>query len=283
MIEVIGLHAGFASREVLKGVSLRVTQGERIAVLGGNGSGKSTLAGWLAGWFSGGTHRLTAGGCLWNGRRWEDYSLVERAATVQLVGQFPAQHISGRAFTVAEEIAFGPENLCLPTHEIITRRDEALSSCRLAHLADRDPFTLSGGEQQRLVIASALALRPKALILDEPFSNLDPEARSHTLSVLNALPSEVSVIIMDTSPDTVLGWANRLLVLHEGRLCEMETMRAALFDPAVIATIGLPSVTRGFLEIEPALEAAEQVSQSNLPLILDEAAAILRRSRIARA
>lgn len=281
MIEVIDLHAGFASRDVLTGVSLRVAQGERLAILGGNGSGKSTLAGWLAGWFSGGTHRLTAGGCLWNGKPWGDYTLVERAATVQLVGQFPAQHISGRAFTVAEEIAFGPENLGLPHEEIVTRRDETLAACHLEHLAGRDPFTLSGGEQQRLVIASALALRPKLLILDEPFSNLDPEARSHTLSVLNALPADVSVIIMDTNPDTVLGWANRLFVLHEGKISEFGNIRATLFDPSVIATIGLPAVTRCFLEIERGSGSAENLSMDNLPLTFVEAAAILRRSRSA--
>ncbi|MDQ0321985.1 energy-coupling factor transporter ATP-binding protein EcfA2 [Pararhizobium capsulatum DSM 1112] len=268
MIEISELHFTYGATPVLDGVSLRLREGERVAILGGNGSGKSTLAEWLAGWKTGRDHAAAKGTVHWHGRPWQDYSVSERASTVQLVGQRPAQHLSGRAFTVAEEIAFGPENLGLPVEDIVWRRDKALHTCRLNHLAERDPFTLSGGEQQRLVIAAALALQPRLLILDEPFSNLDPESRVQTASVLRELPDDVAVVLFDTNPDTALDLADRFLLLHDGKIVAEGSARSVLLHPQAIETLGFSSVARCFIENGFGAPVGGQWSTAGLPLSL---------------
>jgi energy-coupling factor transporter ATP-binding protein EcfA2 len=278
MIEICDLHFAYGATPVLNGVGLRIEAGERVAILGGNGSGKSTLARWLAAWMTEGEQAST-GTVRWRGRPWRDYALSERAAIVQLVGQFPTQHLSGRAFSVSDEIAFGPENLGLPVSDIVKRRDLAMETCRLTHLADRDPFTLSGGEQQRLVIAAALALDPALLILDEPFTNLDPESRMQTIAVLRNLPVAVTVVVLDTSPDTALELADRFLLLHEGSIVADGGARAVLLHARAIETLGLPAVARYVSEQQrrSPLPCAELLV-GDLPLSLAEAADLLTRT-----
>lgn len=265
MIEVSGLHYRHGGRAVLEDVSLTIVPGERIAILGANGSGKSTLGQLLAGWLT-----PRQGAVSWRGRRWQDYPILERAMAVQLVGQIPAQHLSGRAFTVAEEIAFGPENLGLSVAEVIARRDRALAACRLEALADRDPFTLSGGEQQRLVIAACLALTPSVLILDEPFTNLDPEARSHLAGVLADLDRQVTLVLLDTNPDAALNTADRILLLHDGRIVLDDDPATVLLAPECVEVIGLPAVARAYQAL-----FAEKHAPTRLPLTLPEAQFLL--------
>lgn len=265
MIEVRGLHFSHGARTVLDDVSLSIGTGERVAILGANGSGKSTLGQLLAGWLA-----PQGGSVLWHGRAWQDHAILERASAVQLVGQIPAQHLSGRAFTVSEEITFGPENLGLPPAEVIARRDRVLAACRLEALADRDPFTLSGGEQQRLVIAACLALNPSLLILDEPFTNLDPEARAHLGAVLADLEETVTLVLLDTNPDNALAIAERVLLLAEGRIVLDGDPRATLLAPATIELLGLPAIARAFQQ-----RAAGKGNPADLPLTLVEAAALL--------
>ncbi|WP_411036900.1 energy-coupling factor ABC transporter ATP-binding protein [Shinella sp. BYT-45] len=249
---------------MLKNLSLIVRTGERIAILGANGSGKSTLGQLLAGWLT-----PNGGSVLWHDRPWRDHSILERTATVQLIGQIPAQHLSGRAFTVQEEIAFGPENLGLPAAEIIARRDRVLAACRLEALAERDPFTLSGGEQQRLVIAACLALEPSLLILDEPFTNLDPEARAHLAGILPELGETTTLILLDTNPDNALASADRILLLRDGQIALDGDPRTVLLDPACADVLGLPAIARAFQRLS-------RRALADLPLTLPEAAVLLK-------
>lgn len=275
MIEVDDLHVAYGATSVLNGVSLSIRKGERVAILGGNGCGKSTLARWLAGWLENSAHILARGRLTWNGKPWADYSAIDRTSAVQLVGQFPAQHLSGRAFTVAEEVAFGPENLGLPAAEIVYRRDAALAACRLDNLAGRDPFSLSGGEQQRLVIAAALALRPELLILDEPFSNLDPEAREHTAEVLRDLGKDVTLVVIDADPDAALQLAERFVFLQEGKILADGDARTVLLDPKVTDMLGLPISSQSFVEIMRE-RGVDRPALPDLPLSFEEAAAGLQ-------
>jgi energy-coupling factor transport system ATP-binding protein len=265
MIDVRNLHYSHGARPVLDDLSLSIGTGERIAILGANGSGKSTLGQLLAGWLT-----PKDGSVLWHGRAWHDHGILERASAVQLVGQIPSQHLSGRAFTVSEEITFGPENLGLPPVEIIAQRDRALAACRLQTLADRDPFTLSGGEQQRLVIAACLALNPSLLILDEPFTNLDPEARAHLAEVLADLEETVTLVLLDTNPDNALAIAERVLLLRDGRIVLDGDLRTTLLAPSCVEALGLPAIAHAFQQ-----KAAGKYNPADLPLTLAEAAALL--------
>lgn len=209
-------------------VDLSLRPGDRLAILGGNGSGKTTLGRCLAG-------RLPCSGrILCDGKPWGDHPRSAQAALVQSVAQQPHLQLSGRGLTVREEIAFGPENLRLPPPEIARRVDEAIALLGLAPLADRDCRHLSGGETQRMVLAGALAMRPRLLILDEPMTDLDADIRTALAAHLRALPWDMAVVVLDIGwHDWMEGLAQSVAVLHGGRL-------SAPFPAAELPGMALP-------------------------------------------
>lgn len=241
LIEVTDLTFAYGAQAAIDSVSLTIEAGERVAILGANGSGKTTLAHWLAGWLPTQESEATRGKVTCRGRAWQDWPLAERASFVQYVGQIPSQQLSGQAFTVRDEIAFGPENLALPEIEVRKRTAECLAACGLEKLAARDPFTLSGGEQQRLVLAAALAMRPQVIVLDEPVTNLDPAGCGDVLQLLASLPASTTVVLLDSFPRVAVEIAERFLFLHNGRVSLDGTAAEVLLHPDAIASLGLPS------------------------------------------
>jgi energy-coupling factor transport system ATP-binding protein len=241
LIEVTDLTFGYGAQAAIDRVSFTIKAGERVAILGANGSGKTTLAHWLAGWLPTPESQATQGKVTCRGRAWQDWPLAERASFVQYVGQIPSQQLSGQAFTVRDEIAFGPENLALPEMEVRQRTAECLAACGLEKLAARDPFTLSGGEQQRLVLAAALAMRPQVIVLDEPVTNLDPAGCSEVLRLLAALPASTTVVLLDSFPRVAVEIADRFLFLQNGRVSLDGPAAEVLLHPDAIASLGLPS------------------------------------------
>jgi len=270
LITLSGVSFSYATQPVLNNVSLSIRPGQRLVILGGNGSGKTTLAHLLAGWLS--EEQPGHGHMTVDGKSWSERSLTERVTTVQFVGQIPMRHLSGRAFSVREEIAFGLENLNLPVHRIRQRVTSVLDSCRLDALAERDPFTLSGGEQQRLLIACALALQPAILVLDEPLTNLDPEARALLVTVLRTLPPDTTIIQFETNPDYALHTGDSFAFLHDGTIVQQGGARDVLFDPLVVSVLGLPSVTAAWLEASP---QRAQADQQTWPLSINDVHAMM--------
>lgn len=198
---------------LFQGLDLCLDRGERLAILGGNGSGKSTLGRCLAGFLP------VHGRLAWRGRPWSALSRADHAAAVQYVGQRPHLHLSGRGFTLREEVAFGPENLGLPSAQIRARVDEAMAFLGLSHLAGRDCHRLSGGETQRAVLAGALAMRPELLILDEPMTDLDAESRDGLAAHLRELPWSMTVIVLDIGyQDWMEDLVPRHLLLDAGQV-----------------------------------------------------------------
>jgi len=267
-LEIADLTFELAGRTILDGITLSIERGERVAILGANGSGKTTLAQWLAGWLPNVDHAASRGKLTFDGREWKDWPLPQRAAAVQLVGQLPVQQLSGREFTVRDEVAFGPGNLGLPVSEVSATTGEVLELCELTHLAGRDPFTLSGGEQQRTVIASALAMKPRLLILDEPVTNLDPSASEHIVRLVSELPPDITVVWLDTSPKIAIEFARRFLLLRNGKCVVDGSPCQVLLHPESLATITLP----------PSAQAARLAAKAGIwpdglpyPLTLQEA------------
>jgi energy-coupling factor transporter ATP-binding protein EcfA2 len=246
LIDITDLTVTYDGRPILDGIDLCIERGERLCIVGGNGSGKSSLAHAAAGWLTAGPHM--AGTILYDGRAPADLPLAERTRHVQHVGQVPMHQLSGRAFTVVEEVAFGPENLNWPVAEARRSVDDALDRLRLGHLADRDPFTLSGGEQQRLSIAAALALDPAVLILDEPGANLDVAARQQLVAELVALPSDRALLLFDVEPALGLALGCRLLDLVDGRLREHVPASRQVFAQPVLPAVR--SAAAPFLAME---------------------------------
>ncbi|HVM68759.1 MAG TPA: ATP-binding cassette domain-containing protein [Gaiellaceae bacterium] len=198
----------------LRGVSLRLEPGEVVALLGPSGGGKSTLLRALAGLVP---H--------FHGGRWEGRAVVagldtrlarpaELAGAVATVFQDPEDQVV--MTTVANEVAFGLENLGVPPNEIWRRAEAALASVDALHLWGRRTTELSGGELQRVCLASALALEPRLLLLDEPTSQLDPDAADLFLAAVERL--EATVVLSEQRVARALGLATRVLFVDGGEI-----------------------------------------------------------------
>ena len=202
--------------EALRDVTLELEPGEVVALLGPSGGGKSTLLRALAGLvphFHGGRFagRVEVGGL--DTRRVRPADL---AGTVATLFQDPEDQA---VFTrVAAEVQFGLENLGTPSAEIVPRAEEALAAVGALHLAERPVAELSGGELQRVCLASTLALRPRLLLLDEPTSQLDPEGAVAAIQL--ARDSGAAVVVSEQRPERVLEAADRVLFLAGGRLVD---------------------------------------------------------------
>ena len=202
--------------EALRDVTLELEPGEVVALLGPSGGGKSTLLRALAGLvphFHGGRFagRVEVGGL--DTRRVRPADL---AGTVATLFQDPEDQA---VFTrVAAEVEFGLENLGTPPPEIVPRAEEALAAVGALHLAERPVAELSGGELQRVCLASTLALRPRLLLLDEPTSQLDPEGAVAAIEL--ARDSGAAVVVSEQRPERVLEAADRVLFLAGGRLVD---------------------------------------------------------------
>lgn len=197
-----------SSCDALSGVSLDVSSGEFVALLGANGSGKSTLSRLLAC-----SLELQCGSIEVDGR---NLQASAHDGCVGYVRQDPESQFV--APIVFDEIAFGPCNLGLPAEEVRKRVHEALVDCRLLGFEDRAVDTLSGGEKQRLALAGVLAMRPRYLVLDEVMSQLGDASRSSLRNVLRGLARRgVGILLVSHSPQEA-AYADRVAVLEAGRL-----------------------------------------------------------------
>jgi energy-coupling factor transport system ATP-binding protein len=198
----------------LRDVSLALEPGEVVALLGPSGSGKSTLLRALAGLvphFHGGRF---AGRVVVAGLDTRRARPSELAGTVATVFQDPEDQVV--MTIVANEVAFGLENLGVPPAEIWPRVERALASVDALHLWGRRTVELSGGELQRVCLASALALEPQLLLLDEPTSQLDPDAAASFLDAVQALGA--TVVLSEHRVGRALELATRVVFVDGGRI-----------------------------------------------------------------
>jgi energy-coupling factor transport system ATP-binding protein len=233
-----------ASRPALADVSLELSVGERVALLGPSGSGKSTLLRALAGLvphFHGGRF---SGRVETAGRDTRRASPADLTGDVASVFQDPEDQVV--MTRVANEVAFGLENAGVSPGLIWGLVEEALRSVGAWHLADRRTTELSAGELQRVCLASAVALRPKLMLLDEPTSQLDPQGAEDFLACLDSLGA--AVVLSEQRVGRALEAADRVLFLDEGRLVldapREEAIRwLAERRPAYVNAVeGLPAV-----------------------------------------
>ena len=224
-----------ATRPALAELSLEVPAGQFCAVIGANGAGKSTLCAALAGFVPHFYRGKLSGTVEVAGIDVAQSSLAEMSGTVGLVFSNPFNQITGARFTVRDEVAFGLENMGVPTDEMGARIDDMLRFAGLADLADRSPFALSGGQQQRLAIASVLVMRPQLIVLDEPTSQLDPIGSKEVFTVLRDLAAtdEATVFLAEQKLEWVAAFADRVIVLHEGRLVADGPPGEILASPAL--------------------------------------------------
>jgi cobalt/nickel transport system ATP-binding protein len=219
----------------LAGLSMHVEKGERIALLGANGSGKSTLLRLLDGLCFPESGVLNFCGESLTAERLQDSEFAfPFRRRVGLVFQNPDVQLFNP--TVFDEVAFGPLQMRWPKNEIRRKVDETLELMNIAHLKDRPPHRLSGGEKKRVALASVLILDPEVLLLDEPSAALDPQSQSQIINFLvswglNQNGSGKKTVITATHDlDSLEDIADRCYVFKDGVIAGEGTPAAILSD-----------------------------------------------------
>jgi len=222
IIEVSHLSHRFSDGSVgIDDISFQIVKGEFVVLAGHNGSGKTTLFRHLNGLLMPDAGDVKVDGIPVSAdvlRARQMVGLVFQDADSQIVGE-----------TVYDDVAFGPENLCLSPAEVSRRVTSALSAVGLEHLADQRPHRLSGGEKRRLAIAGILAMESQVIVLDEPFSNLDYSGMLQVLSRIVHLHRAGKTIILSTHDlDKTMGHAGRLILMNKGSI-----IRDGLFESVI--------------------------------------------------
>ena len=223
----------------LDGLSLTIEAGQRIVLLGANGSGKSTLLRLLDGLYFPSRGRIEAfGEALSEEGFAEDEAALAFRRRVGFVFQNPDVQLFNP--TVFDEIAFGPLQMGWPKDEVRRRVAQALDDFSIAHLKDRPPHRLSGGEKKRVALASVLVLDPEVLLFDEPTASLDPESASHLIDFLvKSRGSGRTVVTATHDLDIVEDIADHCFVLDRGRVIASGSPQAILGDVPLLARTGL--------------------------------------------
>lgn len=197
----------------VRGISFAVPEGSQVALIGRNGSGKSTLARLMNGLLLPDQGRVEVAG-LWTD---DEDSIYKIRKLCGMVFQNPDNQIIGT--TVKDDVAFGPSNLGLPVDEILARVDRALGLTGLLDLKDRAPHELSGGQKQKLAIASVLAMEPSCIILDEATSMLDPASRREIMALVQELRRTRGLTVVQIThhmEEALL--ADQVYVIGEGKI-----------------------------------------------------------------
>jgi energy-coupling factor transport system ATP-binding protein len=233
-----------AAHPAVDDLSLELEPGQFVALLGASGSGKSTLLRALAGLvphFHGGRF---AGRVVVGGHDTRTTRPAELAGTVAFLFQEPEEQVVlTRALA---EVAFGLENLGRPPAEIVPRAFSALSTVGAEHLAERPVAELSGGELQRVCLASALALEPGLLLLDEPSSQLDPDAARAIFEYARA--QGCAVVVAEQRPELPLEFADRVLFMRDGAL--VDDLPPAWTEPPPPAAMGDSALSEEIVGVE---------------------------------
>jgi len=197
--------------EVLKGISLEFDRGEMVAVLGHNGSGKSTLAKLMNAVLLPSEGKVTVAGT----DTADESRLFEIRQHVGMVFQNPDNQIV--ATIVEEDVAFGLENLGIPTDEMRVRVDQALHAVGMYEYREHAPHQLSGGQKQRVAIAGIIAMRPDCIVLDEPTAMLDPQGRKEVMRTIKMLNRDYGItIILITHEMDEAAQCDRVVVIDHG-------------------------------------------------------------------
>lgn len=226
LIEVTNLKYRYPHTEslALDGIDFQVEKGQFIGIAGENKSGKSTLCQAFAGLVPTMFRGAYGGKLLIDGVEAAKTPIAELCQKVGLVFQNPFNQLSGAKDTVFEEIAFGLQNLGIPRDEIYKRVEENLKLLDIEEYRDRNPFDLSGGQTQRVAIASILAMEPKVIVLDEPTSQLDPQGSEEVFRVVDKLAKTgITIIMVEQKMEKLASYCDKILLLHKGKQIAYDT------------------------------------------------------------
>ena len=259
-------------RPTLQNIQGQIEDGTFVVVMGHGGAGKSTLCcslNALVPKFFRGKYR---GRILAKGREVALHPVSEMSRLVGLVLQdFEAQLFSTN---VELEMAFGPENHCLPREEIERRIERYLSFVRLEKLRNREPATLSGGQKQRLAIGSVLALEPWILVMDEPTTDLDPLGREEVLSVAKSIREEGRMLlVVDHEPETA-ATADQVWLMRNGQVVSQGSPLEILVDVTKMESCGIKTLST--------VELFRAMGWPGNPMTVDAAIQLIQKHHLTR-
>lgn len=226
LIEVTNLKYRYPHTEklALDGLNFQVEKGEFIGIVGENKAGKSTLCQAFVGLVPTMFKGAYGGSIMIGGKEAAKTPVAELCQKVGLIFQNPFNQLSGAKDTVFGEIAFGLQNLGVPGDEIVRRVEENLRLLDIEQYRDRNPFDLSGGQTQRVAIASILAMQPEIIVLDEPTSQLDPQGSEEVFRVVEKLSKTgITIIMVEHKMEKLAAYCDRILLMHEGKQIAFDT------------------------------------------------------------
>ncbi len=236
----------------LKGLSLQVDEGTFVAIIGKNGSGKSTLAKTLNGLILPGSGKVYVSG-LDTSDKEQIWEIREQCG---MVFQNPDNQLV--AAVVEDDVAFGPENLGVPSDEIKKRVYAALEQVEMIDFKDKAPHLLSGGQKQRVAIAGVLAMMPKCIVLDEPTAMLDPQGRAEVLKIIKQLNADGITVVLITHFMEEAAQADQIIIMDDGEIKLKGTPEEIFKDWKQIKRYGL--------DIPHALEYSIALKEKGLPI-----------------
>lgn len=217
--------------EALRGVTFRITHGEKVALLGRNGAGKSTLLLHTNGLLLPTQGTVDIGGVMVTPKT---LKLVRQS--VGMVFQNPDDQLFMN--TVEEDVAFGPANMGLTAGEIDSRVTHALQAVGCEGLRDRAPYHLSGGQKRAVAIATVLSMEPNILVMDEPTSNLDQPSRRQCIDIIKSFMHTCLIATHDL--DLVREVCPRSIVIEQGQVVADTSTAQVFSDPELRSILGLP-------------------------------------------
>lgn len=230
-------------KPAVEDLNLKIESGKFYGVVGENGAGKTTFCALLRGFAPGFYKGELKGEVLVEGKKTIEYG-GELSAKIGYVFQNPFTQISGVKDTVFEEVAYGLENFGVPVEEIERRVIEVMKMTDIEALAEKNPFDLSGGQMQRVALASVIVLEPDILIIDEPTSQLDPEGTESVFRIIKALKDrKKTIILVEHKIDLIAEYADEVLVFEKGHLIKSGDKEKILSDISLLDRgVSLPQV-----------------------------------------
>lgn len=277
-VENLSFRYTTSDRKILDNINMVVDEGEFILLIGPSGCGKTTLCKCLNGLIPHFHQGIIEGKVIVN-----NYNVAETppyilASSIGMVFQNPENQLF--SLSVEDDVAFALENLGYQRDEIRERVDFALKAVGIEDLRNRSPFELSGGQQQKVAIASILAMKPKIIVLDEPTSFLDPLSAKNIIDLISELRNKmnITIILVEHRLDLAARNATRIILMDNGKIVLDDEPRK-IFSRIETEVLGV--ATPKIIRIAKSINKKHQIF-NELPLTIEEFSSILRRNLIDR-
>ncbi len=260
----------------LNDISLSIEKGEFIGIVGRNGSGKSTLSQAILGLVPQFYKGAYGGKVMVNGIQADTHPTAQMCEHVGLIFQNPFNQLTGAKDTVYGEVAFGLQNLGIERHEMASRVERVLKLLDIWEYKDRNPFDLSGGQMQRVAIASVLVMQPEIIILDEPTSQLDPQGTEEVFRAVDALSeSGITIIMIEQKLEKMAHYCDRIILMNDGRMVDFDKPEV-IFSRDDLEEMGVlaPAFTRVCRQHDL------KNDQGFYPATLEEAVSLLKKANV---